>query len=96
MTAVLNSAALLVVGAAIVTGAVVLVATRSFRQALPVLLEFLTAAGLLRLAAAPAWPALAVTVVVIALRRLATIGMRTAATAARRSPGGRRESEHTR
>jgi len=84
VTAALSAAALLVAAAAIAAAAVVLVRTRSLRQALPVLLEFLTAAGLLRLAAAPTWAGLAVTVAVIVLRRLVNAGVRTAATAARR------------
>jgi hypothetical protein len=78
VTAVLGSAALAVVAAAILAGAVVLGRTRSLRQALPVLLDLLTAAGLLRLSVAPNWNALIVTAVVIALRRLTTAGIRTA------------------
>ena len=83
MSAVTDVAALLVVAAAILAAAVVLVRIRSMRQALPVLLDLLTAAGLLRLAGAPAWSALAVTAIVIALRRLVTAGIQTASTARR-------------
>jgi hypothetical protein len=86
VTALVNSAALLVAGAAIVAAALVLARTRSLRQAVAVLLDLLTAAGLLRLAAAPTWPGLGVTVVVIVLRRLVGAGVRSAATSAVR-PG---------
>ena len=41
-------------------------------------LDLLTAAALLRLSTAPAWNALVVTAVVILLRRLAAVGIRTA------------------
>jgi hypothetical protein len=78
VTAAASTAALLVVAAAIVAGGVVLLRTRSLRQALPVLLDLLTAAGLLRLAATPTWTSLAVTATVIALRRLVSAGVRTA------------------
>jgi hypothetical protein len=83
VTAVLASAALVVVAAAILAAAVVLVRTRSVRQGLPVLLDLLTASGLLRLSGAPSWDALAVTAVVIVLRRLTTAGIRTASQARR-------------
>jgi hypothetical protein len=46
--------ALLAVAAAILAGALVLARTHSLRQALPVLLDLLTAAGLLGLVATPA------------------------------------------
>jgi hypothetical protein len=50
-----------------------------------VLLDLLTAAGLLRLSATPSWSALAVTAVVVVLRRLTTAGIRSAVQA--RQPG---------
>jgi hypothetical protein len=80
----IGTAALLVVAAAIVAGGIVLLRTRSLLQALPTLLDFLTAAGLLRLASTPTWTSLAVTAIVIALRRLVSAGVRTAIGAARR------------
>jgi hypothetical protein len=85
VTAVLASAALVVVATAILAAAVVLGRTRSLRQALPVLLDLLTAAGLLRLSVGSSWSALAVTAVVIVLRRLTTSGIRTASRARRTS-----------
>jgi hypothetical protein len=78
VTTLLGSAALLVVAAAVVAAALVLARTRSMRQALPVLLDLFTAAGLLRLAATPSWTTLGVTAVVIVLRRLVSAGVRTA------------------
>ena len=83
MTAAIGAAALATIAAAILAGALVLLRTRSLRQALPVLLDLLTAAGLLRLAVAPTWSGLAVTAIVIVLRRLVTAGIRTASAAHR-------------
>jgi hypothetical protein len=83
VSVVVGAAALLPVVAAILVGALVLVCTRSLRQVLPVPLDLLPAAGLLRLAETPTWAALAVTVIVIALRRLVTSGIRTASAARR-------------
>jgi hypothetical protein len=83
VTAVVDAAALIVVAAAILAGALALGGTRSVRQALPVLLDLLTAAGLLRLSVTPTWSALAVTAVVVALRRLTTAGLRRTAQARR-------------
>jgi hypothetical protein len=78
VTTVLSSVALLVGAAAVLAATLVLARTRSLRQALPVLLDLLTAAGLLRLAATPSWTTLGVTAVVIVLRRLVSVGLRTA------------------
>ncbi|HYZ09934.1 MAG TPA: hypothetical protein VE709_15390 [Pseudonocardiaceae bacterium] len=75
MTAVLDLAALLVVGAALVAAAAVLASSRQPREALAVLLEFLTAAGLLRLAGTPSWSSLLTAAVIIALRRLISAGL---------------------
>ena len=75
MTAVLDLAALLVVGAARVAAAAVLASSRQPREALAVLLEFLTAAGLLRLAGTPSWSSLLTAAVIIALRRLISAGL---------------------
>jgi hypothetical protein len=85
VTAIFGSAALVVVAGAILAAAAVLGHTRSVRQALPVLLDLLTAAGLLRLSVTSSWSALAVTAVVIGLRRLTTAGIRTASQARRAS-----------
>lgn len=74
MTELLELAALLVTGAALTVAAVV-PTTRRPAIALPVLLEFLTAAGLIRLAAQPTWTRLFVAAGVVALRRLVVVGL---------------------
>ncbi|MGJ7416010.1 DUF1622 domain-containing protein [Streptomyces cinereoruber] len=49
--------------------------TRTFRSALAVLLDFLTAAGLIRLAGDPSWSSVLQTAAVVALRRLLGMGL---------------------
>jgi hypothetical protein len=70
MTGLTATAALLCTVLALVSGAAVLARTRSLAQALPVLLELLLAAGLLRLAHDPSWRAIASAAVIVALRKL--------------------------
>lgn len=73
----LTGLAALVVGvAALVAGAVVLVSTRRPTAALPVLLDLLLAAGLLRLAGDPSWGAISTTAALVLLRRLIGSGLR--------------------
>lgn len=62
-----GAAAVCTVSALVAAGAV-LARTRSPAQALPVLLELLLAAGLLRLTADASWRALATAAIVVALR----------------------------
>ncbi len=69
-------AALAVTALGLVAAAVVLAATRHPLSALTVLLDFLLAAGLLRLTGQPGWPALATAAAVVAVRRLVGIGLR--------------------
>jgi hypothetical protein len=69
--------ALLVTAAALVAGVVALVATRRPAAALPVFLDPLTAAGLLRLVGEPSWPALATAAAILVLRRLIGLCLRT-------------------
>jgi hypothetical protein len=69
--------ALLVTTAALVAGVVALVATRRPAAALPVFLDLLVAAGLLRLVGQPSWQALATAAVILVLRRLIGLGLRT-------------------
>ena len=83
----IGTAALLVVAAALVSAAVVLIRTRELRRALPVLLDLLTAAGLIRLAGQPSWPVLATTAIVIVLRRLLTAGLRSASASSASASG---------
>ena len=71
------TAALLCVVLGLVSAGAVLARTWQLRQALPVLLEFLLAAGLLRLAHDATWRALATAAAVVALRKLVvTYGLR--------------------
>lgn len=73
--AALDTAALVTTAAGLVAAVVVLAVTGAPRQALPVLLEFLTAAGVLRLAGSPAWTDVATAGAVIAVRHLVTSGL---------------------
>ncbi|WP_448620184.1 hypothetical protein [Geodermatophilus sp. URMC 65] len=81
MSAVVQSAgaalALLVTATALAAGLVALVATRRPAAALPVLLDLLVAAGLLRLVGEPSWQALATAAAILVVRRLIGFGLRT-------------------
>ncbi|MDP9429734.1 MAG: DUF1622 domain-containing protein [Actinomycetota bacterium] len=81
MTAALHTAAatlaLLVTAAALLAGLVALLATRRPAVALPVFLDLLVAAGLLRLVGEPSWQALATAAAIVLLRRLIGFGLRT-------------------
>ncbi len=70
MTALLGGAALLCTALGLVCAAAGLARTRELSQALPVLLELLTAAGLLRLTAEATWQALATAAVIVGVRTL--------------------------
>lgn len=76
MSGVLGAAALLVTGFGLVGAAAVLARSRDGRLAVRVLLEFLTAAGLLRLAGDPGWAQIGAAAAVVALRRLLALGLR--------------------
>jgi hypothetical protein len=79
VTGLAGAAALVCTLLGLVSAAAVLARTRSARQALPVLLEFLMAAGLLRLTHDATWRVLATAAVVVGLRRLVlTYGVRPA------------------
>jgi hypothetical protein len=81
VSAVVQSAgatlALLVTAAALAAGLVALLATRRPAAALPVFLDLLVAAGLLRLVGEPSWQALASAAAILVLRRLIGFGLRT-------------------
>ncbi|PJE98052.1 hypothetical protein CUT44_02080 [Streptomyces carminius] len=76
MTTATHWAALAVTAFGLVSAAVVLVAARRLMPALAVLLDFLIAAGLLRLAGDPAWDTVAAAAAVVAVRKLVTAGLR--------------------
>jgi len=75
VTAVVHVAALVTTAFGLVAAAVVLAAARSARAAMAVLLDFLTAAGLLRLVGEPTWDALAAAAAVVAVRKLVVAGL---------------------
>jgi hypothetical protein len=72
ITAVTDGAALVVTAAGLLTAAVALARTRRVPLAVALLLDFLTAAALLRLSASASWPAIAAAALVIAIRQLAS------------------------
>jgi hypothetical protein len=72
ITTVSRDAALIVTAAGLVVAAVAVARTRRARLALALLLDFFTAAALLRLAAPPTWPALGAAALTIAIRQLAS------------------------
>ena len=76
MTAIVGTAALAITAGGLVAAAVTLGATRRPMLALKVLLDFLLAAGLLRLTGRPDWPVLAGAAGVIVLRRIVGFGLR--------------------
>ncbi|MFH0241296.1 hypothetical protein ACGRHY_02375 [Streptomyces sp. HK10] len=78
MTTALNLAALATTAFGLVAAAVVLAAARRLAPTLAVLLDFLTAAGLLRLAGDPNWSTIAAAAAVIAIRKLVTAGLHAA------------------
>jgi hypothetical protein len=82
--AVVDTVALGVTAAGLVAAAATLGATGRLRLAVKVLLDFLLAAGLLRLSGQPGWTALATAAAVVAVRQLVGLGLR-----ARRTASGR-------
>ncbi len=76
MTALLRDAALVCTALGILSALAVLARSRDVRLSVGVLLEFLLAAGLLRLGADPTGQALLGAAVIVALRRLLAFGLR--------------------
>ncbi len=76
MSAALQSGALLVTLLGLVSGALALLRGRELLPATGVLLEFLLAAGLLRLADDPGWRQLVTAAAVVVLRRVVSLGLR--------------------
>jgi hypothetical protein len=77
-----RDAALIVTAAGLIVAAVALARTRQAPLALALLLDFFTAAALLRLAAPPSWPAIGAAALTIVIRQLASRAL-TAARGAR-------------
>ena len=84
ITTVAHDAALLVTAAGLVVAAVALARTRRVGLALALLLDFFTAAALIRLAAPPTWPVLGATALTIVVRQLASRALAAARGARRR------------
>ncbi|HEU4676891.1 MAG TPA: hypothetical protein VFS29_12925 [Motilibacteraceae bacterium] len=74
--ALLHSAAAACTGVALLLGIVTLLRTRSVHAAFGVFLDFLLAAGLLRLAGPTGWDAVVVAAGVVVVRKLATTDLR--------------------
>jgi hypothetical protein len=78
MTTIIHDAALLVTAAGLLVGGLALAKTRQIPLSLAVLLDFFTAAGLLRLVGPPTWSRLATVALTITVRQLASRGLRAA------------------
>ena len=78
MSDVTGTAALVCTVLGLTCSAAVLARTQQLRQALPVLLEFLLAAGLLRLTSDATWRALATAAAIVLVRKVVGIGLRAA------------------
>ncbi len=72
MSALLTELTPVIAGFGVVLASAVLVRTRQLSAALPVLLDFLLAAGLLRLTAAAPWRAIIAVAVIVILRKVVT------------------------
>ena len=84
MTTAAHAAALIVTAAGLVAAAVALAGTRQVPLSLAVLLDFFTAASLLRLAGPPTWSALGAAALTIIIRQLASRSLRSAQALRRR------------
>ncbi|MBT2439704.1 DUF1622 domain-containing protein [Streptomyces sp. ISL-36] len=71
----LETAAVLITAAGLVSAMASYRLTHTVRPALAVLLDFLTAAGLIRLAGEPSWDSIVLAASVIALRKLLGTGL---------------------
>jgi hypothetical protein len=84
ITTVAHDAALLVTAAGLVVAVVALARTRLVSLALALLLDFFTAASLIRLAGPLTWPVLGATALIIVVRQLASRALAAARGARRR------------
>jgi uncharacterized membrane protein len=78
MITVIHDLALVVTAAGLVAAGVTLARTRQIAWAMTILLDFFTAAGLLRLVGPPSWSSLAAVALTISVRQLASLGLRLA------------------
>ena len=89
-TSLVVQAATVLTGAAIVITGSVWVRTRSWQPTVPVLLDLLLAAGLLRLSVTDDWRTIAGAAAIVAIRTTIRTGVRLSGTAAPASPGPHR------
>lgn len=75
MNAAFEAAALLVTAVGVVSFLTAYGTTHTIRCALPLLLDFLMAAGLIRLAGDLSWSSILLTVAIIAVRKVAAFGV---------------------
>jgi hypothetical protein len=75
MITIVHDAALLTTAAGLVVAVVALARTRRIPLSLALLLDFFTAASLLRLAGPPTWSSLAAAALTITIRQLASRGL---------------------
>jgi hypothetical protein len=75
---IVSIAALMVVAAGLLIAITLAAVTRSYTPALPVLLDFLMAAGLLRLAGDSDWRTISSAAAMVIIRKTVTAGIRTA------------------
>jgi hypothetical protein len=78
----------LVTAAAVIIGALVFTVTRRLTTALPVFLDLLLAAGLMRLSAGSSWAALATAATVVVIRKLVVLGLGSSVALRHRDPRG--------
>ena len=78
MTTLVQQGALVLTAVGLLLGGAASVATRQLLAGLPLLLEFLLAAGLLRLALLDTWVAVATVAAIVAIRKVSTVGIRLA------------------
>jgi hypothetical protein len=78
MASVIHTAAMAVTAAGLVAAAVALAMTRQIPLSLALLLDFFTAASLLRLAGPPSWSVLGTAALTIVIRQLASRSLRAA------------------
>lgn len=70
VSGIAEDAAMLITVAAVVIAVLIWLATRAWRPTMPVLLELLLAAGLLRLSVSDDWHAIAAAAAIVAIRML--------------------------
>lgn len=75
MNAAIEAAALLITAVGVVVFLTAYATTRTIRVALPLLLDFLMAAGLMRLAGDLSWSSILLAVAIIAVRKVAAFGV---------------------